>query len=177
MTTNPTLQDAIKEDLLMLPKESQAVVNSFDWLGETEKIGKENNLNEDEINNLQIETALVLVGLTSPDLYPYNIDEKVGTTLEKSKKIADEALEKVFKPIADKIEQNIKNKVQDKNGKWDQNVNFALSGGDYSVFAEKAGTTNALINKTEPLPNPLLNKERAKGEVNPIEDIRSKFTI
>ena len=139
MTTNQKLQDSIKEDMLMLPKESQGVINSFDWLEETDKIGKANNLTESKINDLQTEVALVLVGLTNPDWFEKNIEIEVGTSEEEAKKIANETLEKIFKPIANKIEANLKNKVQDKNTKWDQNVNFTLSGGDIPSLRKRRG--------------------------------------
>jgi glutamyl/glutaminyl-tRNA synthetase len=182
MTTNQKLQDTIKENILMLPKGSQEVINSFDWLGETDKVGNANNLTENKISDLQTEVALVLVGLTNPDWFAKNIEIEVGVSEEESKKIANEVLEKVFKPIADKIEQNIKNKVQDKKTNWDQNVNFTLSGGDYSVFAEKAGTTNVLTNPSNlPLSgeakNPPVKGDTGGFGKSKSEDIRSKFTI
>jgi hypothetical protein len=124
--------------MLNLPKEVQEAIKAVEWEKISEEIGKKYLLSEDEIATFQLETASFLLGLVDEDLYPENIEDEVGMSREEAKKMADEALEKIFKPVNELIEDNIKRTIRIKSPKWDQTLDFILSGGDYFVFiAEK----------------------------------------
>jgi hypothetical protein len=142
------LQQVIKRELGKLPKESQEAIGILNWAGIVEEIGKKYSLNESEINDLQVQTLLVLIGLTDSDYYPQNVENEVGTSKEEAGKIAKEVLEKIFTPIGNIMLENIKKSDKVKNGKSEQNLDFILSGGDYSAFV------------TNP---PLLSEEGAGG--------------
>ncbi len=131
------LKQTIEEELAQLPKEMQEAINALDWVKVTEEIGKKNNLDEEEISDFQLETLLVLIGVVDPEFYAINIENHVNTTKDEAKNIAMEAFAKIFTPIKNTLEENIRNNLKNKNPSWKQNVNFALSGGDYSSFMEK----------------------------------------
>ncbi len=137
MDTNEKLKNAITEEMIKLPKDSQRAISSFDWLGEAEKIAKANNLLDEEINDFQTETALVLIGLVNPDYYAQNIENNVGTSKDEAEKIANEALEKIFMPIAKKREEIIKENIKNSPPTWDKYMQFVLAGGDYSYLGNK----------------------------------------
>ena len=177
------LKETIKEELAKLPKENQEAINSLDWATITEEIGKKNLLSEDEINNLQLETFLVLVGLEDPQLYSSNIEDEVGTSKDEAEKIAIEIIDKVFTPINDILVENIKKSGKINNSNPEQTLDFILSGGDYSAFMGERETQT-------PSGSPLAGGEAprpAKGGVGEgqnipmkprrITDIKSKFTI
>ncbi len=128
------LKQIIKEELIKLPKESQDAISTFDWGTMTEEIGKKYLLTESEINDLQVETGLVLTGLTYGNSYTLNIESNVGITKNEAEKIAEEVNQKIFMPIYYSLTENIKKNMQNKKLDWKQNLNFVLSGGDYSVF-------------------------------------------
>lgn len=128
------LQQKMSEEIAKLPRYNQEAINSLDWGDTSWKIGKKNLLTESEINDLQIETGLVLVGLSELDSFAINIENNVGTATAESEEIAKEIYDEIFKPIADKMEIMVKNKIKSQNPKWDQRVNFIISGGDYSNF-------------------------------------------
>src|SRR3989338_4771438 len=107
------LQQTIQEEVIKLPKEAQEAINFLDWIKIAEEIGKKYLLNEEEINNFQLETLLVLIGVVDPEFYAINIENQVGTTKDSANKMADEAFEKIFKPIGEKIEENIKKHMAD----------------------------------------------------------------
>jgi hypothetical protein len=130
------LQQTIKEELVKLSKEKREAINSVNWLSILEEIGKEYKLNESELNDLQSITLTVLVGLTDLDIYALDIEEELSTTRNDAGKIAKEVFEKIFTPITSAIEENIKKSGKDKNANPEQNLNFILSGGDYSAFVE-----------------------------------------
>lgn len=133
------LKQIIKEEVTKLPKEVREAINAFDWAKIAEEIGKKYLLNESEINDFQVETLLVLVGLEDGDSYALNIEDNVGTSKDEAVKIADEALEKIFNPISNMLEENIKKNLQNKKPSPEQTIDFILSGGDYSAFVERAG--------------------------------------
>ena len=176
------LKQLFKDGVINQPKEVREAINAFDWGSVCEQIGKKYLFDDAEVNNFQVETALVLLGLVDPALYIKNIENEVGTTAEEAEKIEKEAVEKIFIPISDKVNATIKEKTKDP--KWDQSVDFILSGGDYSVFMERKPVTpsdNALTVKVNII-NPTSVKDPVV-KINPtsippkVADIRNKFTI
>jgi hypothetical protein len=130
------LKKIIQEEIVKLPKELVDVISAFDWVSATEEIGKKYLLNENQITDFQTETMLVLFGIEEPNLYEINIEDEVGTTKADAKKIAEEVVTKIFVPISNALAENIKKSDKVKNGNTEQNINFILSGGDYSAFME-----------------------------------------
>ncbi|MCX6752572.1 MAG: hypothetical protein NTZ87_03705 [Candidatus Nomurabacteria bacterium] len=130
------LKQIIQDEIAKLPRETQEAINSLDWGSITEEIGKKYLFDESEINNLQVETLLVLVGLEDGNYYAQNIENEVGTSKEEAEKIAGEAFQKIFTPIGDLLEEKVKKNLKAKNPSPEQNLDFILSGGDYSAFVK-----------------------------------------
>lgn len=131
------LKQIIQREVTKLPKENQEVINNFGWEKITEEIGKKYLLSDDEANIFQAETLVVLVGLEDPDYYAQIIENEVGTSKDEARKISDEVFEKIFTPINNILIENIKKSEKDKNANAEQNLDFILSGGDYSAFLEQ----------------------------------------
>jgi len=68
------LKQIIKEEVVKLPKETRDAISAFNWGTVSEEIGKKYLLTESEVNDLQVETGLVLIGLVDGDEYALNID-------------------------------------------------------------------------------------------------------
>ena len=130
------LTQIVEEEVKKLPAETQAAINALDWVKISEEIGNKYLISESEINDFQAETLVVLLGLQDFETYQRHIEDNVGTSKAEAEKIAAEALEKIFVPIANKIEENIKSALPAKNTTWDQNINFIHGGGDYSAFLD-----------------------------------------
>ena len=130
------LKQIIKEELVKLPKESQEVINSFDWGTISEEIAKKYLLDENEINDLQVEISLILLEVVEDDLFALNIENRVGTSRNEATKIAEEVNQKIFAPMLEKRESLIKSKIQADKLDWKKSINFIVSGGDYSIFME-----------------------------------------
>ncbi len=133
------LKQIIKEEVAKLPKENQEVINAFGWENISEEIGKRTLLDESEVNDFQVQTLLVLIGLADPNEYERNIENEVGTSKIEAGKIAEEVFEKIFIPINEALLEKIKNSEKVKNPNFGQTLDFILSGGDYSAFI-KEGT-------------------------------------
>jgi hypothetical protein len=136
------LKQIIKEELIKLPVEAQTAITSVDWQKIAEEIGSK-YLIEEEIESFQKEIALNLLGLELPTYITRNLKEQLGVSQENAEKMTSEVIEKIFTPIADKMESLIKNEIQKTGSTWNQNVNFIVSGGDYSAFMRKNVSKNA----------------------------------
>lgn len=153
------LKQVIKEEIGKLPKENQEVINAFGWEKISEEIGKKNLLTENEINDFQIETLLILTGLEDINDYAKNIENEVGTSKNEAEKIAEEALQQIFSPINEILIGNIKKSDAVKNSTVEQSLNFILSGGDYSAFVEKKEEPNEEETPETVLPVFFIKKE------------------
>ena len=130
------LKKVIEDEVVKLPIEAQNAINSLDWETIAEEIGRKFSLLEEETSDLQVETLLVLTGLSDYELFAQKIENYVGTTKEEAEKISKEIEEKIFIPIANILSENIRKNIKDKNPDWKQSMNFVLSGGDYSAFLD-----------------------------------------
>jgi len=179
------LQQTIKEELAKLPQENQNAINALDWVKITEEIGKKNLLTESEINDLQVETLLIMVDLEDPKAYANNIENNIDTSKEEAEKIAGEVTEKIFIPINNILVEIIKKRIKVKNPNHEQNLNFILSGGDYSSFMEipptldKEGAGGGNPIQSPPRSDLGRSTPPSKGGegTNLMNDIKSKFTI
>ena len=138
------LKEIIKRELVKLPQKKQEAIGSLDWEKVSEEIAQKFLLNETEMNDLQVQTLLVLIGLNDPDFFSKDIENNIGTSKNEAEKIADEVMEKIFLPIANKIEEKIKENLKNKNPNFRQNLDFVLSGGNYVAFLENQEAENNL---------------------------------
>ena len=68
----------IKEKLATLPENLQAFIKANNWESSVEKIGKQLNLKEDQLINLENEVFLTLICLEPPSDFIENIKTEVG---------------------------------------------------------------------------------------------------
>jgi len=122
------------DELAKLPKEIGESINSLDWSNISETIGKKYLPNEKEIDELQAEILLVLIGIEKIDNLKTNIEINVNLNHQIASQIADELIEKIFNPISSKLNEEVRHNLPFKKTTWKQNINFIVSGGDYSVF-------------------------------------------
>jgi hypothetical protein len=145
------LQSIVKEEVAKLPPEAQEAIRSSGWEKITEEIGGKYMLLENEINDVQTEILLVLIGLEYEEAFVVNIENEIGLTAEEAEKISAEVLEKIFIPVSDKIAENIKKSGKVENSPFHQTLDFILSGGNYSAFLQEKKTGEASAeNRTFP---------------------------
>ncbi len=138
------LTKIMNSEISKLSSGKQEAIRSVNWAAITEEISKYFSLTENQLNSFQTETGLVLVGFAEADEYTTNLETNAGITKIDSEKIAEEVLIKIFTPIAEKIEKfknielgmQVKEKMKSHDPKWDQRINFIVSGGDYSSFLD-----------------------------------------
>lgn len=164
----------IKGEISVLPKEKQEVINNFGWGKIAEEIGKNHNILEDEIEVLKEEIILVLVGIENQYYLSLNLEENTNTNKNEAKKIAEEVNQKIFKPMVDKLNEVIKRDLKNKVIHWQQNLDFILSGGDYTAFIRKVESSASSASGTT-----MADKQNVSATFNPskLDDLKSKFTI
>ncbi len=160
----------IKGEISLLPKEKQEVINNFGWEKIAEEIGKGHNFSEDEIDMLKQEIDFVLIDLRDSSFFAINIEDDTEINEQEATKIAEEVNQKIFKPMVEKLNEIIKKDLKNRNIHWQQNLDFILSGGDYTAF----------IRRVENPASTEASAGEAKGNnFNPskLDDLKSKFTI
>lgn len=131
------LKQIAKEEISKLPKERQGIINATGWEKITEEISNKYLLDEEGLNELQIETLLVLIGLEDPHRYTNHIIDNAGVETERAEKITTEVFDKIFIPMSKEMELSVKENLKIQNPSWDQTIDFIISGGDYSYFVKK----------------------------------------
>jgi hypothetical protein len=131
------LKKAIEEELIKLPKEIQAIINSSGWDLQIEKIGQECLLTENEIGALQAETSLVLLGIQEPEIFKTRIENNIGLSTKEAEKINILVNEKVFSPIFKEVEEKLKDlnlpekeidTEKENKENWEHNIDYILRG-------------------------------------------------
>lgn len=100
---NEKLRQTFEEQLTYLPAINQQALRSFDWATELVGIGKQYGLHVDQLDDLQIETMLVLVGITNPDDYPNELITRLAISPSEADKIIEQVNDRIFTPIHDYI--------------------------------------------------------------------------
>ncbi len=161
---------------------AQEVFSSMKWLENLESIGSKYNLNEEQIRTLDTETMLVLLSITHLEEYENILKNQLKVSEDSFKKIMEEINALILTPIhSNLIESFEKNNNSSENLKeemeksdWGQNVNFILSGGDYSHFLEK--TKSSEILPEEKSVKPVVTSVNTSG-IKKMTDLKNQFTI
>jgi hypothetical protein len=147
------LKQTIKDEMEKLAEENREAINAVDWVKITEEIGKNFLLEEDQVTNLQTETFLVLASLEEPSSYKTNIENEICVSEKKAKQIAEEVFEKIFNPIKNLLKENYKKTAKKENASPEQNLDFILSGGNYSAFVKRDTPVVPATPETAPTTN------------------------
>lgn len=115
MDINQKLNENIKEELSLLKKETREVLENFKFKDIFIEIGRNNKLSTSEIRDLETETILTLIGLTSSEQLKQNIENNIGTSEIEAAKIEREVVEKILKPITLSVVEKIKNSHSNNN--------------------------------------------------------------
>jgi len=151
-------KQAIKEVLITLPENYQKVVNSFPWEKISKEIGGKHLLVADsDLNDLQVEVALVLLGLEDPENFESRVEDNVVVKENEAREIEQEVFIKIFEPIDKLVGDNLpstedksnpeanqinptKNiKLNPKFNSLSSNLQDAISKSDYQTKVYKLG--------------------------------------
>ena len=167
MTEN--LKKTIEQELALLPNELRTIIGSFDWVKISEEIGKKHLLSVDDINVMQAEVGIILMGIEEQELLAQNIETNVGISKDEAEKITKELVDQIFRPLGENLKKSIKMSMKTRTIHWQQNIDFILTGGNYTAFLKtpKPETKKAVVDKGISTP---FNQSK-------LDDLKSQFTI
>lgn len=91
------------ENLALLPQISQQAINSFDWVNILLDIGKSYALQLDELEDLQLETMMLIVGITPADEYEHQLSSALPLPKTDFEKLLGDINTRILEPIHDYI--------------------------------------------------------------------------
>lgn len=86
-----------------LPEDLKDAIFSVEMSSVVEKIGKESQLNIEQIGDLANETGMVMLGVTHPDEFISNLAERLVVDKERAGLIAHKINDQIFKPVRDSL--------------------------------------------------------------------------
>lgn len=92
-----------QEQLKLLPEISQQALASFNWISVLLDIGKSYALQLDELEDLQVETMMLLVGLTPADKYEQELVNTLPISRTEVIKLLGDINTKILTPVHDYI--------------------------------------------------------------------------
>ena len=100
-----------------LPEDLKDVIFGLEMNEIVEKIGRENQLNIEQIGDLANETGMVMLGVTHPNEFIGNLTERLEVDKEKARAIAQEINEQVFKKVRESLRKihNIREGEEEEN--------------------------------------------------------------
>jgi hypothetical protein len=172
------LQIKIERAKDALPKETLKAINSVDWraaiLGMKEKKG----YSFEQLEDLELETELLLCGLLLPENYPKELESRMGIPKSQVDLLVSEMNELVFKKIKDEL---IKNSQREEIfTKKNENIDIKTPAGATINKDETGILTKAGIKITDnvdklPTTNYQLNdKEIEAPKPQPVESISAQ---
>jgi hypothetical protein len=93
------LQKELKTRFTLLPEEIQKTITSSDYQMQLFEIAKKHKLTYEKLGTLELETTMVLLGMTPPSQYEKDIAHELGQKPEELTELIQEIKDKVFTPI------------------------------------------------------------------------------
>ncbi len=106
------LQQKIAEYYAKLPPEAQEIFSSLKWMEVLKNIGVKYNLNDSQIEDLSVETTLVLLGIVHSEGYEKDMVKQLGLPLSVVDKMLAEINEQILKPIKVKLNETFEKNVK-----------------------------------------------------------------
>ncbi len=97
------LQIKIEKARAALPEETRAAIDAVNWRQALLDIRADRGFNLDQLESLELETELMLVGLINPEDYQKEIQSRMGITAGETTEIVNMMNEKVFKKIREEF--------------------------------------------------------------------------
>src|SRR3990167_5883199 len=86
-----------------LPEDLKDAIFGLEMNEIVEKIGRENQLNIEQIGDLANETGMVMLGVTHPNEFIGNLTDRLEVDKEKARAIAQEINEQIFKKVRESL--------------------------------------------------------------------------
>ena len=143
-----------KTILKNLPEEFQKAITSPKVYENLIEIGKEFNLHIDQIGELDSETRLLMLGITKPNDYIKNIENRLEISKSDAEKIASEAKEKILLSVRHFMQDNNSEEPISKEQILDELENPVLAREESFEVKKEEKKVEAIIDTRNELPAP-----------------------
>lgn len=160
------LEGELKTRFDLLPTELQQVITSSDYQTKLFEIAKKHKLTYDKLGQLELETTMVLLGMTPPDEFKLDISEQL--------KLDDATLNNIVKDLNDQIFIPIRQQLM---GVYSPEAVEAGEkfANDTTMTQDKAPTTAPTPVSTEPTPE-TKTRPSSQGGTTPVTPVTIKET-
>lgn len=90
-----------------LPEETRQAIDAVDWKAAILSMRAEKGYSYTQLEDLEIETELLLCGLLSPEQYPKELEKRMGIPRPQVDVLVNEMNDRVFKRIREELVKNI----------------------------------------------------------------------
>ncbi len=97
------IQSIVKEKWDQLPESVRSALSNFNWKDPLLAIGKKYNLQIDDLNVLQNETMMILLGITPPDELKKQMAEQTQLPEVQIQELSDDVEKEVFRKIREAV--------------------------------------------------------------------------
>ena len=151
-----------------LPEDLKDAIFGLEMNEIVERIGRENQLNIEQIGDLANETGMVMLGVTHPNEFIGNLTERLEVDKEKARAIAGEINEQIFKNVQESLRKihNMREGGEEEN--QDKVSPFGNSQGETLKSEHNPEDILKEIEKDHSQEN--LVPEIMKGSANPFEE-------
>jgi hypothetical protein len=155
------LQIRIEKAKADLPQETLQAINAVDWRNALLEIKAKKGFSIEKLEDLELETELMLCGLSNPSNYEKEIRERLDLSPMEAKDIVTEMNDKVFKKIRDAFAKI----MEEKNSKIEQKVQIPETKEDMSVL-KQAGIE---VIDNQKIQNDFINKEEKEDNIGDLD--------
>lgn len=121
------LQIKIDQARLKMPKETLEAIDAVNWKATILALHTEKGYSFTELEDLEIETELLLCGLLEPEQYPKELEKRMNIPKAQVDVLVNEMNEKIFKKIREELVKNIERKKISENKEVAQKINTSIS--------------------------------------------------
>ncbi|MEI7425012.1 MAG: phenylalanine--tRNA ligase beta subunit-related protein, partial [Candidatus Staskawiczbacteria bacterium] len=150
------LQIKIERAKDALPKETLSAINSIDWRAAILGMKDRKGYSFEQLEDLELETELLLCGLAKPEGYPKALEQKLKISRPQADLLVQEMNEFVFKKIKDEL---IKNSQREEIFIKKDTEKIGESGFQDIMMADKPKETNVKSDVPMPPPRPATNEQ------------------
>ena len=155
------LQIRIEKAKADLPQETVQAINTVDWRQALLDIKNKKGFSIEKLEDLELETELMLCGLSNPSNYEKEIRERMSLSPTEAKDIVNEMNDKVFKKIRDAFAKI----MEEKNSKIENEIKVSETKEDVSVL-KQAGIE---VIDSQEIQNDFVNKEEKEENVGDLD--------
>lgn len=156
-----------------LPEETRKAIDAVDWRGVILSLREKKGFSYEQLEDLELETELLLCGLSAPENYPKELQEKLKITKPQVDLLVNEMNELVFKKIREVLIQNTEKKELLLK-KTESPINTPINEAVVKVAPEINQEETTVLNKAGINIVETLKNDSELAKVKPTESFASK---